>query len=71
LINIRTTAFGVPVNVGDIVSSGVGIANNFLGGGGGNKKRDRLRDPNKYDYKSSMDQFSSLIKRKDQIKWKK
>jgi hypothetical protein len=55
-------AFGLPVNVGDMISSGVDVASNFLGGG--NKKRDILKDPNKYDFKSGYDQFSSLIKRK-------
>jgi hypothetical protein len=62
-------AFGVPVNVGDMISSGVGIASNLLGGG--NKKRDILKNPNKYDFKSGYDQFSSLIKRKESLIWKK
>jgi hypothetical protein len=55
-------AFGVPVNVGDMISSGVDVASNLLRGG--NKKRDILKDPNKFDFKYTVDQFSSLIKRK-------
>jgi hypothetical protein len=55
-----------------MISSGVGIASNLLGGGGGgNKKRDILKDPNKYDFKSAYDQISSLIKRKQGPVWKK
>jgi hypothetical protein len=57
-------AFGVPVPVGDMISSGVDVASNLLSG----KKRDIFKDPNKYDFKSSIDQFSSLIKRKTPIK---
>jgi hypothetical protein len=59
-------AFCIPVNVGDMISSGVDVASNLLGGG--NKKRDILKDPNKYDFKSSIDQFSRLIKCKTPIK---
>jgi hypothetical protein len=61
-------AFGVPVNVGDMVSSGVDVASNLFGGG--SQKRDILKDPNKFDFKSSVDQFSSLIKRKQGPAWK-
>jgi hypothetical protein len=68
-INMGTRAFGVLVNVGDMISSGVGIASNLFGGG--SQKRDILKDPNKYDFKSSYDQFSSLIKRKEGPIWKK
>jgi hypothetical protein len=64
-INMGAHAFGVPVNVGDMISSGIDVASNLLGG---NKKRDILKDPNKYDFKSSIDQFSSLIKQKTPIK---
>jgi hypothetical protein len=64
-INMGARAFGVPVNVGDMISSGVDVASNLLGGGGGNKKRDILKDPNKYDFMSSVDKYSSLIKRKE------
>jgi hypothetical protein len=32
LINMGTTALGVPVNVGDMISSGIDIASNLLGG---------------------------------------
>jgi hypothetical protein len=70
LINIGTTAFGIPLPVGDMISSVVGIASNLLGGGG-SQKRDILKDPNKYDFKSGYDQFSSLIKRKEGLIWKK
>jgi hypothetical protein len=69
-----THAFGVPVNVGDMISSGVDVVSNLLGGGGGgrgNKKRDILKDPNKYDFKSGYEQFSNLIKRKEGPIWKK
>jgi hypothetical protein len=52
-----------------MISSGVGIASNLVGGG--NKKRDILKDPNKYEFMSSVDQFSSLIKRKEGPIWKK
>jgi hypothetical protein len=31
-------AFGVPLPVGDMISSGVGIASNFVGGGGSQKR---------------------------------
>jgi hypothetical protein len=68
-INIGATAFGVPVPVGGMISSGLDITSNLLGGG--NKKRDILKDPNKYDFKSGYDQFSSLIKRKAGPIWKK
>jgi hypothetical protein len=68
-INMRARAFGLPVNVGDMISSGVGIASSLLGSG--NKKRDILKDPNKYDFNSGYDQFSSLIKRKEGPVWKK
>jgi hypothetical protein len=70
LINMGTSALGAPVNVGDMISSGVGIASNLLGGGG-SQKRDILKNPNKYDFKSSINQFSSLIKRKEGPIWKK
>jgi hypothetical protein len=60
LINIGTTALGVPLPVGDMISSGIDIASSLLG----SQKRYILKDPNKYDFKSSVDQFSSLIKRK-------
>jgi hypothetical protein len=56
-------AFGVPVPVGDMISSGVDIASNLLGGG--SQKRHTLKDSNKYDFKSRVDQFNSFIK------WKK
>jgi hypothetical protein len=69
LINIGTTSLGVPVNVGDMIYSGLDIAGNFLGGG--SQKRDILKDPNKYDFMSNIDQFSSLIKRKATPIWKK
>jgi hypothetical protein len=69
VINMGDHAFGIPINVGDMVSSGVGIASNVLGGG--SQKRDILKDPNKYDFVSSVDQFSSLIKRKEGPIWKK
>jgi hypothetical protein len=69
LINMGTTALGVPVNVGGMISSGLDITSNLLGGG--NKKRDILKDPNKCDFKSGYDQFSSLIKRKTIPIWKK
>jgi hypothetical protein len=68
-INMGAHAFGIPVNVGDMISSGISIANSLLGGG--NKKRDILKDPNKYDFMSGVDQFSSLIKRKQEPIWKK
>jgi hypothetical protein len=71
-INMGGLAFGVPVNVGDMISSGVGIASNLLGGGGsGSQKRDIFKDLNKYDFNSNIDQFSSLIKRKATPIWKK
>jgi hypothetical protein len=70
LINIGRTALGVPLPVGNTISSGLDIAGNLLGGGG-NKKRDILKDPNKYDFMSGVDQFSSLIKRKATSIWKK
>jgi hypothetical protein len=69
LINMGTTALGVPVNIGCMISSGLDITSNLLGGG--NKKRDILKDPNKYDFKSGYDQFSSLFKRKEGQIWKK
>jgi hypothetical protein len=62
-INMGARAFGVPINVGDLISSDVDISSNLLGGG--SQKRDILKDLNKYDFKTSIDQFSSLIK------WKK
>jgi hypothetical protein len=65
-----TTALGVPLPVGNMISSGVGIASNLVGGGG-NKKRDILKDPNKYNFKSGYDQLSSMIKRKQCPVWKK
>jgi hypothetical protein len=68
-INMGARAFGVPVNVGGMISSGVDIASNLLGSG--NKKRDILKDLNKNDFKSGYDQFSSLIKRKATPIWKK
>jgi hypothetical protein len=68
-INMGAKAFGVPVPVGNMISSGVDVASNLLSGG--NKKRDILKDPNKYDFMSSVDQFSSLIKRKEGPIWKK
>jgi hypothetical protein len=68
-INMGARAFGVPVNVGDMISSGVDIASNLLGGG--SQKRDILKDPNKYDFMSGVDQISSLIKRKATPIWKK
>jgi hypothetical protein len=52
-----------------MISSGVDIASNFLGGG--KKKRDILKDPNKYDLKSGYDQLSGMIKRKQGPVWKK
>jgi hypothetical protein len=55
-----------------MISSGVDVASNLLGGGGGgSQKRDILKDPNKYDFMSNIDQFSSLIKRKATPIWKK
>jgi hypothetical protein len=69
LINIGTKALGVPVNVDEMISSGVDIASNLLGGR--SQKIDILKDPNKYDFKSGYDQFSSLIKRKEGRIWKK
>jgi hypothetical protein len=69
-INMGARAFGVPINVGDMISSGVDVASNLLGGGG-SQKRDILKDPNKYDFKSGYDQFSTLIKRKATPIWKK
>jgi hypothetical protein len=66
LINIGKSALGVPVNVGDMISTGIDFATNLLGGG--NKKKDILKDLNKYDFKSGYDQFISLIKRKTPIK---
>jgi hypothetical protein len=53
LINIGTTALGVPLPVGDMICTSVDIAGNLLGGG--NQKRDILKDSNKYDFKSSID----------------
>jgi hypothetical protein len=76
-INMGAAAFGVPVPVGDMISSGVGIASNLVGGGrGGKQKRDIFKDPifkdpNKYDFKSGYDQISSLIKRKQGPVYKK
>jgi hypothetical protein len=71
-INMGAKAFGVLVPVGDMISSGVGIASNLFGGGeGGSQKRDIHKDPNKYDFKSGYEQFSSLIKRKEGPIWKK
>jgi hypothetical protein len=68
-------AFGVPVPVGDMISSGVDVASNLLGGGGrgtANKKRGiTFKDPNKYDFKSTYGQISNLIKRKEGPVWKK
>jgi hypothetical protein len=52
-----------------MISSGVGIASNLFGGG--SQKREILKDPNKYDFKSGYDQFSTLIKRKATPIWKK
>jgi hypothetical protein len=69
MINMGGHAFVVPVNVSDMISSGVDVASNLLGGG--SQKRDILKDPNKYDFMSSVDQFSSLIKRKEGPIWKK
>jgi uncharacterized protein YnzC (UPF0291/DUF896 family) len=69
LINIGTSALGVPVNVGDMISTGIDFKSNLLGGG--SKKRDILKDLNKYDFKSSYHQLSSLIKRKEGPIWKK
>jgi hypothetical protein len=65
-INMGAKAFGVPVPVGDMISTGVDFTSNLLGGG--SQKRDILKDPNKYDFRSSYYQFSSLIKRKTPIK---
>jgi hypothetical protein len=53
LINIGTKALGVYVNVGDMISSGLDIASNLFGGG--NKKIDILKDPNKNDFMSGVD----------------
>jgi hypothetical protein len=52
-INMGAAAFGVPVPVGGMISSGVDITSNLLGGG--KKKRDILKDPNKYDFKFGYD----------------
>jgi hypothetical protein len=68
-INMGAPAFGVPVNVGDMISSGVDVTSNLLGGG--SQKRNILKDPNKYDFMSGVDQISSLIKRKATPIWKK
>jgi hypothetical protein len=62
LINAGTTTLGVPLPVGNMISTGIDFASNLLGGG--SKKRALLKDPNKYDFKSSVDQFNSVIKRK-------
>jgi hypothetical protein len=73
-INMGARSFGVPVPVGDMISSGVDIASNLFGGrggGDGSQRKDILRDTNKYDFMSGVDQFSSLIKRKVTPIWKK
>jgi hypothetical protein len=69
LINIGTKALGVPLPVCNMISTCIDFATNMLEGG--SQKRDILKDPNKYDFKSSADQFSSLIKRKVDPIWKK
>jgi hypothetical protein len=69
-IKMGAHAFGVPVNVDEMISSGVDVASNLLGGGG-SQKRDILKDPNKYDFNSNIDQFSTLINRKATPIWKK
>jgi hypothetical protein len=38
-INMGGHAFGVPVNVCDMISSGVDVASNLFGGGGGSQKK--------------------------------
>jgi hypothetical protein len=48
-----TSALGIPVNVCGIISSGIDITSNLLGGG--SQKRDILKDQNKYDFKSGYD----------------
>jgi hypothetical protein len=72
-INMGAAAFGVLVPVGDMISSGVDVASNLFGGGGGSQKRDilKIKDPNKYDFMSNVDQFSTLIKTKSTPVWKK
>jgi hypothetical protein len=44
LINIGTHPLCVPFPVGDMISSGVDITSNLLGGG--SQKREILKDPN-------------------------
>jgi hypothetical protein len=72
-INAGAAAFGVPVPVGNMIYSGVGIASNLFGGGGGggSQRKDILRDTNKYDFMSNVEQYSNLIKRKATPIWKK
>jgi hypothetical protein len=62
LKNAGTTALGVPLPVGNMISTGIDFASNLLEGR--SQKRDILKDLNKYNFKSCVDQFSSLIKRK-------
>jgi hypothetical protein len=69
VVDFGKKIISVPVNVGDMISSGVDVANNLLGGG--SQKRDILKDPNKYDFNSNIDLFSTLIKRKATPIWKK
>jgi hypothetical protein len=73
LINMGTSALGVPVNVGGMISSGLDVTSNLLGGGSQKRDilKDILKDPNKYDFMSGVDQISSLIKWKATPIWKK